>query len=209
MASKLLLCALSTAGPRFPAYTGVSRRGRCVRSAQCRPEGSHRGGQAMNFQLTSTAFEEGQPIPLDYTGEGRNASPQLKWSDPPAGTRSLALICEDPDAPRGTFTHWVIFNISPESRELPEGMKHSEGLANGTRQGRNDFGKLGYNGPRPPAGKPHRYFFKLFALNRVLDVTGGDTGAHVLKAMHGHVLAEAQLMGTFQHGGSRNIPDDL
>jgi Raf kinase inhibitor-like YbhB/YbcL family protein len=163
----------------------------------------------MNLLLTSTAFEEGQPIPLDFTGEGRNASPQLKWSDPPKGTKSFALICEDPDAPRGTFTHWVIFNIPAESRELPEGMPHQEGLANGTRQGRNDFGKLGYNGPRPPEGKPHRYCFTLFALNRKLNVVGSDTKDHVVKAMHDHVLAEAQLMGTFRHGGSRDLPDDL
>jgi Raf kinase inhibitor-like YbhB/YbcL family protein len=162
----------------------------------------------MTMQLTSTVFEEGQPIPLDYTGEGRNGSPLLKWTDPPADTKSLALICEDPDAPRGTFTHWVIFNIPAESRELPEGIPHKEGLANGTRQGRNSFGKLGYNGPKPPEGKPHRYFFKLYALDRLLNVTGGDTKDHILQAMSGHVLADAQLMGTFKHGGSRDIPDD-
>src|SRR5262249_20354512 len=111
-------------------------------------------------------------------------------------------------APRGTFTHWVIFNLPAESRELPEGMSHSEGLANGTRQGRNGFGKIGYHGPKPPPGKPHRYFFKLFALDRPLNATGGDTKEHVLKAMQGRVLAEAQLMGTFQHGGSRDLPGD-
>src|SRR5438067_13028165 len=137
----------------------------------------------MTLQLTSTAFEEGQPIPLDYTGEGRNVSPLLKWTDPPAGTKSLALICEDPDAPRGVFTHWVAFNIPPESHELAEGVPHREGLANGVRQGRNDSGKLGYNGPKPPEGKPHRYFFRLFALDKALNVTGGDTKEHVLKAM--------------------------
>ena len=163
----------------------------------------------MNLQLTSTAVEEGQPIPLDHSGEGRDMSPLLKWTDPPAGTRSLVLICEDPDAPHGTFTHWVIFNIPAESRELPEGMMHREGLANGTRQGRNDFGKLGYNGPKPPEGKPHRYFFKLFALDRVLNELAGETREHVVDAMRGHILAEAQLMGTFKHGGSRDIPDDL
>ena len=163
----------------------------------------------MNLELTSTAFREGDTIPKPYTGDGKDVSPPLRWSEPPQGTKSLALICDDPDAPRGTFTHWVIFNIPAESRELSEGMPHREGLANGTRQGRNDFGKLGYNGPRPPEGKPHRYFFKLFALDRKLNVTGGDTKEHVLKAMHDHVLAEAQLMGTFKHGGSRDIPDDL
>ena len=162
----------------------------------------------MAFQLTSTAFEEGQPIPIEFTGEGRNTSPQLKWTDPPKETRSLALICEDPDAPRGTFTHWLIFNIPSEARELPEGIDRREGLANGTRQGRSDFGKVGYFGPKPPAGKPHRYFFKLFALDRMLEVPGGDTREHLLAAMKGHVLAQAQLVGTYQQGGSRKIPDD-
>jgi Raf kinase inhibitor-like YbhB/YbcL family protein len=162
----------------------------------------------MTMQLTSTAFEEGQPIPLDHTGEGHNLSPQLKWNDPPAGTRSLALIFEDPDAPRGIFTHWLVYNIPAESRELPEGMLHAEGLPNGTRQGRCDFGKVGYFGPKPPEGKPHRYFFKLFALNRPLEVVGGDTRDHLLRALKGHVLGEAVLMGTFKHGGSRHIPDN-
>src|SRR5881409_1660691 len=111
----------------------------------------------MTMQLTSTAFEEGQPIPLDYTGEGSNISPLLKWTDPPAGTRSFALICEDPDAPRGVFTHWVAFNLPAESRELPEAAPAREGLPNGTREGRNDFGKLGYGGPKPPPGPPHHY----------------------------------------------------
>jgi hypothetical protein len=163
----------------------------------------------MSFHLTSTAFEEGQPIPLDYTAEGRNDSPQLKWTEPPAETKCLTLICEDPDARGGSFTHWVIFNIPVESRELPEGVPHREGLGNGTLQGRNDFGKLGYNGPRPPAGPPHRYQFKLFALDSALDVTASDSRDHVVKAMRGHVVAETQLTGLFQHGGSRDIPDDL
>src|SRR5437763_16825208 len=97
----------------------------------------------MSFQLTSTAFEQGQPIPIDYSGEGRNVSPPLKWTDPPEHTAALALICDDPDAPRGSFTHWLIFNIPKEARELPESVERSEGLANGTRQGQCDFGKLG------------------------------------------------------------------
>src|SRR5437667_246924 len=120
----------------------------------------------MSLELTSTAFQEGQSVPPEYTADGRNLSPPLTWHDPPAGTKSFALICEDPDAPRGTFTHWVVFNIPAEARELPEGVQRSEGLANGTRQGRTDFGKVGYFGPKPPEGKPHRYFFKLFDLRR-------------------------------------------
>src|SRR5262245_23628674 len=115
----------------------------------------------MSMELTSTAFQEGEAIPQQYTGDGKNISPPLKWRDPPAGARSLALICEDPDARRGTFTHWVVFNIPAESRELSEGVPPEATLPNGTVQGANDFGKVGYGGPAPPPGKPHRYFFKL------------------------------------------------
>src|SRR4051812_22927919 len=104
----------------------------------------------MNFTLTSTGFEEGQHIPLDYTADGRDVSPPLKWFDPPAGVQSFALISEAPDAPRGTFTHWLIYNIPAEARELSEGIARKEGFPNGELQGVNDFGRLGYNGPSPP-----------------------------------------------------------
>ena len=151
----------------------------------------------MALQLTSTAFQEGQPIPRQYTGDGQNISPPLKWQDPPAGTRSLALICEDPDAPRGTFTHWLIFNLPAEARELSEGIPAETTLTNGAAQGTNDFGKAGYGGPKPPPGKPHRYIFKLYALDRPLDVQPGATKAQLLAAMKGQVLGEAQLLGTY------------
>src|SRR5438046_1261428 len=131
----------------------------------------------MALELTSAAFEEGEPIPEQYTADGRNASPPLEWQNPPAGIRSLALICEDPDAPRGTFTHWVVFNLPAESQELGEGIPAAATLANGTAQGTNDFGKVGYGGPSPPPGKPHRYFFKLYALDRPLDLQAGATKA--------------------------------
>lgn len=147
----------------------------------------------MALELTSTAFAHGQPIPKQFTADGRNISPPLKWSDPPAGTRSLALVCEDPDAPRGTFTHWVVFNLPAESRELKEG----ESLPDGAAQGTNDFGKAGYGGPSPPAGKPHRYFFKLLALDRPLDLEPGAKKDRVLAAAKDCVLAQAELMGTY------------
>jgi Raf kinase inhibitor-like YbhB/YbcL family protein len=162
----------------------------------------------MSFQLTSTAFEEGQPIPRQYSGEGQNVSPPLKWTEPPAGTRSFALICEDPDAPRGAFTHWVIFNLPAESRELSAGVPNEEGLANGTRQGINDFGKMGYGGPKPPPGRPHRYFFKLFALDRMLDLPAAIKKDRLLAAIKGHVRGEAQLMGTYVHGQKEGVPTD-
>jgi Raf kinase inhibitor-like YbhB/YbcL family protein len=153
----------------------------------------------MAFELTSTAFQEGESIPQQYTGDGRNVSPPLKWRDPPTGTRSLALICEDPDAPRGTFTHWVVFNLPAESRELAEGVPAEATLPNGTAQGTNDLGKVGYGGPSPPPGKPHRYFFKLQALDQPVELPPGATKSQLLAAVKDHVLGEAQLMGTFAH----------
>jgi Raf kinase inhibitor-like YbhB/YbcL family protein len=151
----------------------------------------------MALELTSTAFQEGATIPEQYTGDGRNVSPPLKWTDPPAGTRSLALVCEDPDAPRGTFTHWTAFNLPAESRELSEAVPAEATLPNGTAQGTNDFGQVGYGGPKPPPGKPHRYFFKLYALDRRLDLQAGAGKEDLRAAMKGHVLAEGQLMGTY------------
>jgi Raf kinase inhibitor-like YbhB/YbcL family protein len=151
----------------------------------------------MALELTSTALQEGEPIPQQYTADGRNISPPLKWRDPPAGTRSLALVCEDPDAPRGTFTHWVIFNMPAETRELSEGVPAEATLPNGAAQGINDFRKVGYGGPSPPPGKPHRYFFQLYALDRPLDLQPGATKAQLLAAAKGHVLGEAHFMGTY------------
>jgi Raf kinase inhibitor-like YbhB/YbcL family protein len=151
----------------------------------------------MSLELTSTAFGEGQAIPSPYTGDGRNLFPPLKWHDPPPGTRSLALICEDPDAPRGTFTHWVLYNLAAESRELGEGVPREATLPDGTTQGTNDFGKVGYGGPAPAPGKPHRYFFKLFALDSQLNLRPGATRHQLLAAMEGHVMAEGQLMGKY------------
>jgi Raf kinase inhibitor-like YbhB/YbcL family protein len=152
----------------------------------------------MSFKLTSSAFREGQAIPIDYTGDGSDRSPPLSWSAPPPGTASLALICEDPDAPRGTWTHWVLYNLPADVRELAEGQSPGGDIMNEAGQGKNDFGKLGYGGPAPPRGKPHRYFFKLYALDTTLKLPAGATRAELLSAMKGHVLAEAECMGTYQ-----------
>ena len=151
----------------------------------------------MTMQLTSVAFQEGDAIPKQYTGDGRDVSPPLQWRDPPAGTRSLALICEDPDAPHGTFTHWLAFNLPDDPAELGEGVRAKAILPSGTAQGTNDFGKVGYGGPSPPPGKPHRYFFKLYALDQPLDLQPGTNKAQLLAAMKGHILGDAQLMGTY------------
>jgi Raf kinase inhibitor-like YbhB/YbcL family protein len=162
----------------------------------------------MSFQLTSTDFEQGRPISRRFTGEGENVSPTLKWTAPPAGTKSLALLCEDPDAPRGTFTHWIAFDIPIESRELGTGILAEATLPNGMSQGKNGFGKLGYGGPKPPPGKPHRYFFKLFALDAKPNLKAGCGRDEFLQALQGHVLGEAQLMGTFEHGQHHDLPND-
>jgi Raf kinase inhibitor-like YbhB/YbcL family protein len=152
----------------------------------------------MNLQLTSIAFENGQPIPKRHTGDGEDISPSLAWSDPPKETKTFALICDDPDAPGGTRVHWVVFNLPADARELAEGVPTSATLTNGAKQGTNDFGNHGYGGPAPPRGKPHRYFFKLYALDRTLDLAAGATKDRLLAACQGHILAEAPLMGKYQ-----------
>ena len=151
----------------------------------------------MSIELTSPAFQPGATIPKQYTGDGADRSPPLRWAEPPPGTKSLALICDDPDAPRGNWVHWVLFNLPATSRELEEGVPTIEVLGSGAKHGKNDFGKLGYGGPAPPKGKPHRYFFKLYALDVALDLPAGATKAQLESAMKGHILAAGELMGTY------------
>ena len=156
------------------------------------------GGPAMEFKITSTAFETGAPIPMKHTGEGVDVSPPLKWTEPPEGTKSFALIADDPDAPMGTWVHWVAYNIPPAARQLPEGVPTVDKLKDGTLQGMNDFGKVGYNGPMPPPGKPHRYFFKLYAVDAAMTLPARASKKDVEKAMKEHILAEVRLMGTYK-----------
>lgn len=151
----------------------------------------------MKIDLTSTAFREGDSIPTPHTGDGEDISPPLRWTEPPPLTKSFALICDDPDAPRGTWAHWVLYNLPADRRELHEGVPKQEALPEGTKQGKNDFKKVGYGGPAPPPGKPHRYCFKLYALDTTLNLPAGTTKAQLLAAMEGHVLAEGQLMGRY------------
>jgi hypothetical protein len=150
------------------------------------------------MNLSSTAFKEGETIPKQHTADGKDTSPPLAWNDAPAGTRSFALICDDPDAPRGTWVHWVLFNLSPQTTHLPEGIPATKSLPDGTRQGTNDFKKVGYGGPAPPPGKPHRYFFKLYSLDTMLNLAEGATKQQLVGAMKGHILGESQLMGKYQ-----------
>lgn len=151
----------------------------------------------MAMNLTSSAFAEGTMIPRKYTCDAEDTSPDLKWSGAPKGTQSLALICDDPDAPVGTWVHWVLFNIPADVTALPAGIPAEATLENGARQGKNDFRKLGYGGPCPPGGT-HRYYFKLYALDTRLDLASGSSKAQLLAAMKGHILAEGQLMGKYQ-----------
>lgn len=150
------------------------------------------------MQLTSTAFNEGAPIPAKYTCDDKNVSPPLKWSGVPANAKTLVLIADDPDAPVGTWVHWVLYELPAGVSELREDVTRSQFIPAGGRQGINDFKHLGYGGPCPPPGKPHRYFFKLYALDVALDLKPGATKKEVEGAMDKHVVAQAQLMGTYQ-----------
>lgn len=151
----------------------------------------------MAFEIRSSAFKHGEPIPRRYTCDGDDVSPPLEWTDPPDGTKSFVLINDDPDAPAGTWVHWVLFNIPATARSLPEGVSDDREFPDGSRNGRNSWNRLGYGGPCPPSGT-HRYFFKLYALDTVLDLPPGATKAQVLDAIEGHVLAQAELMGTYR-----------
>jgi Raf kinase inhibitor-like YbhB/YbcL family protein len=152
----------------------------------------------MAIQLTSTAFAEGKPIPVIHTCDGEDISPPLSWSNVPAGANSLALIGDDPDAPGRTWVHWVVYGIPPNVSTLPQAVPTTDTLANGAKQGTTDFGRVGYGGPCPPKGKAHRYFFKLYALDSELPLKDRATKQDVLNAMQGHILAEGQLIGTYQ-----------
>lgn len=150
------------------------------------------------MQVSSTAFQRGGLIPEQYTADGRNMSPPLTWSGAPENTQSFALICDDPDAPRGIWVHWVIFNIPGTTTRLGESVPIQKELSTGARQGTNDFRRIGYGGPAPPPGKPHRYFFKLYALDTMLDLREGSNKQQLLDAMKGHTLAECNYMGRYE-----------
>ncbi len=162
--------------------------------AGCRPSTEktlEEGEIDMAIQVTSTAFSEASTIPKKHTCDGQDVSPQLSWSGVPEGTKSLVLIMDDPDAPVGTFVHWVLYDLPPDVKELPEGVQ-GVGV-----QGVNDFRRTGYNGPCPPRGPAHRYYFKVYALDTTLGLKAGARKADVEKAMQGHILAWGQLMGKY------------
>ena len=149
------------------------------------------------MEIKSSEFKEGSSIPVKYTCDNIDVSPPLEWSQVPAGVKTFALICDDPDAPGATWVHWVIFNIPGNLREFRENIPATETLGNGALQGKNDFGKIGYGGPCPPGGT-HRYYFKLYALDTMLDLKSGIIKKDLLKAIEGHILDEVHLMGRYR-----------
>lgn len=151
----------------------------------------------MEIKITSTAFEEGGMIPRKYTCQGEDISPPLSWDSVPDGTKSIALISDDPDAPVGTWVHWVLYNLPADTRELSENIPPQETLPNGAKHGMTDFGRIGYGGPCPPSGT-HRYYFTIYALDIKIDLDAGATKKQLLKAMEGHILAHGQLMGRYK-----------
>ena len=155
------------------------------------------GGDLMTIAVTSDAFEAEGMIPSKYTCDGPDVSPPLSWTGLPDSTKSLALIADDPDAPRGTWVHWVLYNLPPDTTGLPENVPPDTQLTNGARHGVTDFGRFGYGGPCPPGGT-HRYYFKLYALDTVLDLSGAINKDDLLEAMESHILGEGQLMGRYK-----------
>ncbi len=151
----------------------------------------------MVFCVSTTAFAQGETIPTKYTCSGADVSPPLSWSAPPAGTKSLVLIADDPDAPGGTWFHWMVYNIPGHAGGIWEDVAPTGELPGGMLQGRNSFGKIGFGGPCPPRGQTHRYFFHLYALDTMLKLKAGASHAELEGAMRGHVKGETEWMGRF------------
>jgi Raf kinase inhibitor-like YbhB/YbcL family protein len=148
------------------------------------------------IQIQSPAFKNNQTIPAQHTCDGQDLSPSLTWKNIPGKTQSIVLICDDPDAPAGTWVHWVCYDLPAETKSLPEGIPKSDSLPGGGKQGVTDFGTVGYGGPCPPSGT-HRYFFKVYALDGELGLPAGKSKRDVEQAMKGHILAQGQLVGTY------------
>ncbi len=174
----------------FARATIAPRRARFSRPARAECEGP--------VQLESEALRPGQPIPAIHGCDGEDRSPDLSWSEIPVETRSFALVLDDPDAPRGVWVHWILFNLPADAIELAAGVPRAPELPSGARQGVNDAGDIGYGGPCPPRGAAHRYFLRLYALDTALNLPPGVNRSDLDQAMTGHILAEAALMGTYQ-----------
>jgi hypothetical protein len=170
--------------------------------AGCQSEHDPPPGVVAPITVTSTAFDQGQPIPIKHTRDGEDVSPALSWNGVPSGAKELVLICDDPNAPGPQpWVHWVIYKIPGDADGLPESVPGSEvpGVPKGALQGENSWGRMGYNGPQPPRGDgPHHYFFKLYALDAPLDLKPGLDKDALLKAMEGHVIGQGELVGTYE-----------
>lgn len=160
-------------------------------------ESQGEGGKEMGIKISSAAFKNDGLIPAKYTCDGEDISPPLRWEGVPAGAKSIAIICDDPDAPMGTFVHWVLFNLPADTKELAENIPADKTIPNGAKQGTSDFGRIGYGGPCPPSGT-HRYFFKIYALDKEVDLPAGVNKRQLVKAMEGHILGEGQLIGKYK-----------
>lgn len=189
----MLLCCVCALAASAAAQSVDKKRGKDVKRVK-----------KMTFTVTSPAFENNSYIPKKHACGGEDVSPELKWAGLPGGAESVAVIMDDPDAPPGTWVHWVLFNIPASLQGLKENIAKTELLPDGSRQGlvwgvnEDDFSRTGYYGPCPPPGKPHRYFFKVYALDRLLDLPAGATKGALLKAMEGHILARAELVGLYK-----------
>ncbi len=155
------------------------------------------GGKKMEIKVTSSAFEDGGLIPAEYTCDGSDISPPLQWDGVSQEANSIALICDDPDAPMGTFVHWVIFGLPADTKELAKNIPPDKTLPNGAKQGTTDFGRIGYGGPCPPSGT-HRYFFKIYALDTRIDLVSVVDKPALLEAMEGHIIAQGQIVGKYK-----------
>jgi hypothetical protein len=151
--------------------------------------------EIIKIELKSDAFAAGDSIPKKYTCDGEDVSPRISWGKAPEGTKEFALICDDPDAPGGNWVHWVLFGLSPRVVFVSENMPREEMVS--VKQGKNSFGKIGYNGPCPPKGPAHRYYFRLYALDKKLELKQGATKDEIMKAIKGHIIAKGELMGRY------------
>jgi Raf kinase inhibitor-like YbhB/YbcL family protein len=160
-------------------------------------EGSEEEAKMGAIELKSEAFKQGETIPVKYTCDDADVSPALTWSQPPEGTKELVLICDDPDAPMRTWDHWVLYGLPADTAGLPEGVPKTEEIESGGVHGKNSWGNLGYGGPCPPKGTTHRYFFKIYAIDKKLNLESGAVKKEVLSAIEGHILAQGELMGKY------------
>lgn len=192
------LCLLSCAVLLLCSCSGTNQNRGIENRNSSEVTSTNKGpGEKMDIKLTSTAFQDSGMIPTKYTCDGANVSPPLEWSGAPQTTKSLALICDDPDAPAKTWVHWVVFDLPASRTSLPENVPPQETIAGGGKQGTTDFKKVGYGGPCPPSGT-HRYFFKIYALDKELNLDSRTTKSELLEAMKDHVLAQGELMGKYK-----------